>query len=299
MSKDERVSQLQRDLATQYKSRYLSHTSALCEFVFLAAQSQLQVKCIYPILHQRCVSCASSQCVFCMLLSGLCTAGCQHHTLLQEFTSTAVAYIKYSVTLRACLRNQQYSCCCLKQARFKWRFSTVGRPTSPHPGHICNVSASAEDLRTFRYLCCRSGQQVVAPADVGAKAYANSAPQHSFSTQEVILSMLQHDSTFLQLLALKSHEAGIDDFILESAVAGIYRDLAEREESTWRFKRRRPVFICSSAAQASCLSGATQEERMPSITMVIPSDLKKVDQVALQSLYQYWGVPCVPDMYRK
>lgn len=138
----------------------------------------------------------------------------------------------------------------------------------------------------------------MASADVGAKAYASSAPQHSFSTEEVILSMLQHDSTFLQLLAMQSHEAGIDQFILESAVAGIFRDLLEQEESAWRFKRRRPAFICSSVMQASCFIGATQEERLPNITMVIPNNLKKVDQVALQSLYQYWGVPCSPDMYR-
>ena len=139
----------------------------------------------------------------------------------------------------------------------------------------------------------------MASADAGAKAYASSAPQYSFSTEEVILSMLQHDSTFLQLLAMKSREAGIDQFILESAVAGIHRYVVEQEESAWLFNSRRPAFICSSAPQAlRWLNGETQEERMPDITMVVPSNFGKVDQLALQSLYQYWGVPCAPDMYR-
>lgn len=57
-SEDERAAQLQRDLATQYKSRYLSHTSALCKFAFPVAPSQ--VMCMYFMLHKHWISCACS-----------------------------------------------------------------------------------------------------------------------------------------------------------------------------------------------------------------------------------------------
>ena len=150
----------------------------------------------------------------------------------------------------------------------------------------------------FARVHWHSGEGLWHPADLGAKAYASSAPEHDFSTEEVILSMLQHDSTFLQLLATKSCEAGIDQFTLESAVADTYHNLVEQEEGM--FKRgRRPAFTCSSRVIASPFKSAIQTETLPDITMVIPSNYQKVYQIALQSLYQYWGIPCVPDMYRK
>lgn len=136
------------------------------------------------------------------------------------------------------------------------------------------------------------------PADLGAKAYANSAPEHEFSTEEVILSMLQHDSTFLQLLATRSREAGIDQFTLESAVADTYHNLVEHEEGRFQ-RRRRSAIQCSTRVVASPSNGAIQTESLPGITMIIPSNYQKVYQIALQSLYQYWGIPCVPDLNRK
>lgn len=110
--------------------------------------------------------------------------------------------------------------------------------------------------------------------------------------------MLQHDSTFLQLLATKSHEAGIDQFTLESAVADTYHNLVQQEEGMFK-RARRPAYTCSSRVVASRSEGAEQMESLPDITMVIPGHYQKVYQIALQSLYQYWGIPCVPDMYRR
>ena len=112
--------------------------------------------------------------------------------------------------------------------------------------------------------------------------------------------MLQHDSSFLQLLATISREAGIDQFTLESAVADTYLHLAEQEEEMSRSKRgRRPAFTHSFRVVSSPSNGAVQKESLPDITMVIPSNYQKVYQIALQSLYQYWGVPCVPDIVWK
>lgn len=122
-------------------------------------------------------------------------------------------------------------------------------------------------------------------ADIGAKAYANSAPEHSFSTQEVILSMLQHDERFLSLVREKSHDADIDQLSLELAVADSYRSLVEREGAARTPKLRhfcqpKPVHCQRFVGHAS----------QPSINMIIPSNYATVDQIALEVLYQYWGI---------
>ena len=43
MTRDERASHLQEQLAIQYRARYLSHTSALCKLASLAPQSPFQL----------------------------------------------------------------------------------------------------------------------------------------------------------------------------------------------------------------------------------------------------------------
>lgn len=114
-------------------------------------------------------------------------------------------------------------------------------------------------------------------ADIGAKAYASSAPEHCFSTQEVILSMLQHDEKFLQLLHQRSRDEGIDPLNLELAVADSYRSLAEREGGQYG----RWPYNCPKCLRHKSLFG---------INMIIPNGYAKVDRIALEALYQYWGI---------
>ncbi|KAL3145158.1 hypothetical protein ABBQ38_001759 [Trebouxia sp. C0009 RCD-2024] len=113
--------------------------------------------------------------------------------------------------------------------------------------------------------------------DIGAKAYASSAPEHCFSTQEVILSMLQHDEKFLQLLHQRSRDEGIDPLNLELAVADSYRSLAEREGGQYG----RWPYNCPKCLRHKSLFG---------INMIIPNGYAKVDRIALEALYQYWGI---------
>ena len=149
-------------------------------------------------------------------------------------------------------------------------------------------------------LCpdCFLLKRVCHPADIGAKAYASSAPEHSFSTEEVILSMLQHDSRFRQLLDETANRAGIDRFWLECTVADTYRYFVQHEAAKCG-RGRRPAFEYSSLVTSSRPCSSGMQKTLPDVTLIIPGYLFKFQQIALESLYQYWGIPCVPDTYRK
>ena len=96
--------------------------------------------------------------------------------------------------------------------------------------------------------------------------------------------MLQHDQKFLQLLDERSHEAGIDPISLELAVADSYRSLLEREQGRSGAGRR--TFTYFSRLPVNCPNLLS----LPGIRMIIPNDYAKVDQLALEALYQYWGI---------
>ena len=123
-------------------------------------------------------------------------------------------------------------------------------------------------------------------ADIGAKTYANSVPEHDFSTQEVVLSMLQHDTRFRQLLAARANTANLDLIELECVIADSYRNAQAYDE----------LFTsCSEAYKPA--SGKSAREAV-SVEMTIPGNYGKIYQIALDTLYQYWGIPCSPAVYR-
>ena len=126
-------------------------------------------------------------------------------------------------------------------------------------------------------------------ADIGAKAYANSVPEHSFSTQEVILSMLQHDQRFRHLLAAEAHAAGRDPMVLEWAMADTYRSFKEHGSLQYGAKRREAYRLTSYYCHNNTFG----------VDMIIPSNYPKMYQIALKTLYHYWGIPCSLDSYRK
>ena len=63
----------------------------------------------------------------------------------------------------------------------------------------------------------------MAVADIGAAAYAKSVEDSTFSTQEVILSMLHHDTRFKAMLREGSSNLGLDHINVEFAVADTHR----------------------------------------------------------------------------
>ncbi|KAL3145277.1 hypothetical protein ABBQ32_001015 [Trebouxia sp. C0010 RCD-2024] len=146
-------------------------------------------------------------------------------------------------------------------------------------------------------LAAHPDLKLTSALDIGAKAYASSAPEHCFSTQEVILSMLQHDERFLELLRQRSRDEGIDPLSLELAVADSYRSLTEREAGQfgagkWPYKHttQLPVSHPPKYVRNKTLFG---------INMIIPYDYAKVDQIALEALYQYWGIMYVNTRSRR
>ncbi|DBA90814.1 TPA: hypothetical protein ACH3X1_004017 [Trebouxia sp. C0004] len=143
---------------------------------------------------------------------------------------------------------------------------------------------------------------LAAALDIGAAAYAESVQDCSFSTQEVIDSMLEHDKCFQGLLAEASTDFEIDIWELRFAVVDAYRYFKENEEimiSKGKLKQRWATEAPGNAVIWS--SGAAGEiaglEDTRSIHMVIPGAWKSKENVALQLLYTYWGIPLRNEMY--
>lgn len=91
MSRDERASLLQEQLAIHYRCRYLSHTSALCKLVFLATQASFQFIPDQPasvLDHLYLLTiCALNAAVRC---ASTCLAQDASTSALQEFIGTLV-----------------------------------------------------------------------------------------------------------------------------------------------------------------------------------------------------------------
>ena len=142
----------------------------------------------------------------------------------------------------------------------------------------------------------------VVAADIGAAAYAESTQDCSFSTQEVIDSMLEHDKCFQGMLEEASTEFESDVWELRFAVVDAYRYWKECEQimiskgkvkQRWATEAPKNVVIWSSGA-AGRIAGL-QDTR--NIHMVIPGAWKSKEIVALQLLYTYWGIPFRSEMY--
>ncbi len=84
----------------------------------------------------------------------------------------------------------------------------------------CSSSSQIRDVHTDGIFA----------ADIGAAAYAESVQDCSFSTQEVIDSMLEHDKCFQGLLVEASTDFEIDIWELRFAVVDAYRHFKEYEE---------------------------------------------------------------------
>lgn len=143
---------------------------------------------------------------------------------------------------------------------------------------------------------------LAAALEIGAAAYAESVQDCSFSTQEVIDSMLEHDKSFQGLLAEASTDFEIDIWELRFAVVDAYRYIKEYEEimiskgkekQRWATEAPRNPVIWSSGAAG----GIAGLEDTRSIHMVIPGAWNSKQNVALQLLYTYWGIPLRNEMY--
>ena len=139
-------------------------------------------------------------------------------------------------------------------------------------------------------------------AAIGATAYARSLEDCSFSTQEVILSMLEHDSTFRNLVLAESSAAGIDPINFEFAIADAHRYcLAMESMQSRRGKAQRPAWATEQAQDIWAVAGGAvavdgDTHTAGRICVIIPSSWDLYQKAALQLLYSYWGVPYEVDV---
>ncbi len=156
----------------------------------------------------------------------------------------------------------------------------------------CSSSSQIRDVHTDGIFA----------ADIGAAAYAESVQDCSFSTQEVIDSMLEHDKCFQGLLVEASTDFEIDIWELRFAVVDAYRHFKEYEEimiskgklkQRWATEAPRNAVIWSSGGAG----GIAGLEDTRSIHMVIPGAWNSKENVALQLLYTYWGIPVRNEVY--
>ena len=124
----------------------------------------------------------------------------------------------------------------------------------------------------------------------------------SFSTQEVIDSMLEHDESFNELLMGASAQLSIDHWELRFAVVDALRHAKEYEEiqvskgkakQYWATEASRDALVwsCGAFGRAAGLEGTR------SIHVIMPGAWNSKENVALQLLYTYWGVPFRNEMY--
>lgn len=143
---------------------------------------------------------------------------------------------------------------------------------------------------------------LAAALDIGAAAYAESVQDFSFSTQQVIDLILEHDKCFQGMLEEASTDFEIDIWELRFAVVDAYRYCKEYEDimiskgkvkQRWATEAPRNAVIWASGAAG----GMAGLEDTRSIHMVIPGAWKSKESVALQLLYTYWGIPLRNEMY--
>ncbi|DBA69973.1 TPA: hypothetical protein ACH3X2_012462 [Trebouxia sp. C0005] len=156
--------------------------------------------------------------------------------------------------------------------------------------------------RLQRAMFMHPNLTLAAALDIGAAAYAESVQDCSFSTQEVIDSMLEHDKCFQGLLEEASTDFDIDIWELRFAVVDAHRYSKEYEEimiSKGELKQRWATEAPTNAViwSSGAAGGIAGLEDTRSIHMIIPGAWNSKENVALQLLYTYWGVPLRNEMY--
>ena len=159
------------------------------------------------------------------------------------------------------------------------------------------------------HSCCSSHLSwCVLAADIGAAAYASALEGCTMSTQDVILSMLENDNAFRDLLvrqcrgsgklawlpcqntwALSEH--GHDIWDLELAVAGVLQHAQTVDAST-----RSPMWSRKASPESEIGKGdaADGEPVLGGVCMTAMSTADPISDLALRTVYQYWGIPWVP-----
>ncbi len=129
---------------------------------------------------------------------------------------------------------------------------------------------------------------VLLAADIGAKVYASSVEGCNFSTQEVILSMLEHDSSFKDIIKTDSAWFQLDPWELEFAVADAYRYISEYEKMlSLRGKKEKLTWATETGEHNGFGNGRPDR----GIHMIICGAWGSKENVALRLLYTYWGIP--------
>lgn len=141
-------------------------------------------------------------------------------------------------------------------------------------------------------------------ADIGAAAYASVMEGCELTTQEILLSMLENDSSFRDLLAKESSakarqawmpchstwaisKDGIDSWELELAVAGLMSHAEQLDEAaTTLVWAKGPKMDLSLDQQPGHLAEG--------VHMIVPSTSSPVSDLALRIVFKYWGIPCRP-----
>lgn len=144
-------------------------------------------------------------------------------------------------------------------------------------------------------------------ADIGAAAYASALEGCTMSTQEILLSMLENDTTFRALLVSGSKavagqaflpcqdtwalsEGGIDSWDLELAVAGLLQHAQQLDKAATSL-----LWAKSAVPDLGVEQGSLGSEPPPrNVYMIVPSTSSPVSGLALRVVYQYWGIPCSP-----
>lgn len=125
------------------------------------------------------------------------------------------------------------------------------------------------------------------------------------STQEILLSMLENDTTFRSLLVQKSNasasqawlpcqntwarsEDGIDSWELEIAVAGLLQHAQKLDAAI------DPLWADSTDASVQEYWSLPSDPDSHKLYMMVPYTSSPVSDLALRVIYQYWGIPCVP-----
>ena len=142
-------------------------------------------------------------------------------------------------------------------------------------------------------------------AEIGAASYGSALEGCTMSTQEILLSMLENDTTFRSLLVKESHasarqawlpcqntwalsENGIDSWELEVAVAGLLQHAQKLDAAV------SPLCASSTGPSVQEDGSSWSDPDSHKMYMMIPITSSPVSDLALRVVYQYWGIPCIP-----